>query len=89
MLLSHHKGGLAQEVILHQRWSLKQMQVENRGVQMALYSVSTVKGVRLDTDNGVVDVRTTFDDCGVLVVRVDKLYRVAIETAETSEVRNA
>ena len=38
---------------------------------MALYSVSMVKGVRLDTDNGVVDVRTMFDDCGVLVVRVD------------------
>jgi len=38
-----------------------------------------VKGVRLDTDNGVDGVRTMFDDCSVLVIQVDKLHRAAIE----------
>jgi len=48
-----------------------------------------VKGVLLDTDNGVDGVRTMFDDCGVLVIQVDKLHRAAIETAAASEGRNA
>ena len=63
--------------------------MEHRVVQRVLYSVSTVKGVRLDADNGSDDVRTMFDDCGVLVVQVDKLHHAAIETAVANEGRNA
>ena len=39
----------------------------------------TVKGVRLDADNGADRVRTMLDDCGVLVIQVEKFHRAAIE----------
>ena len=33
--------------------------------------------------------RIMLDDCGILVVQVDKLHRATIETAEAGEGRNA
>ena len=76
MHLSHHKMCLVQEVILHQRWPKR---LQHWVVHGVLYSVSTVRSVSLDTENGTDGVRTMLDDCGVPVVRVDKSHRVAIE----------
>jgi hypothetical protein len=50
---------------------------------------TAVKPICLDTDNGTNDVRTMFDDCGVLVDRVDKFHCATIDAAEASQRRNA
>ena len=46
---------------------------------------TAVKRVPLDADNGMDDVRAIFDDCSVLVDRVDKLHCTAVEAAEASQ----
>ena len=52
---------------------------------------TAVKRVRLDADKGADDVKSLFNDCGVLVDRVEKLHSLhcaAVEAAEASQRRN-